>query len=337
VKPLAPSKYPARLATRVTGVELVGEVRNGRVQAVHTGHAVLLDAEGKVARAWGDPDHGVYLRSAAKPLQAVPFAGVLDELGLTNEALALACGSHEAEPDHVAVARQILEAAGVEESALQCAAHGCDPRLSGPEPPGGWLAVQNNCSGKHAAMLAVCRHHGWSIESYLESEHPLQVELRAWVARASGRQSVPFGIDGCGVPTFWLSLTEAARAMQWLNAQPADAPASRPLLAMGEYPRMVGGTGRFDTDVITATRGRVIAKIGAAGVHVAIDRASGAALAVKTDAGTSLARDVFTGNVMRAQGWLSDADVEQLRHHLEPELRNHAGRRVGEFVADLNG
>lgn len=315
------------------GVLLARSWRNGRVQAVHTGHAVLLAPDGTVRRAWGDPATGTYWRSCAKPIQALAFAaGPVDALGLDDRSVAVACGSHEAEPVHIAEALRILRAAGLGESALRCAAHDVEERHAGPRPPGGWTAIHNNCSGKHAAMLAVCVARGWPTDSYLDPQHPLQQEVLAAMRRLTrdadggGDGEVPFGVDGCGLPTYWTSIAAIARAFQRLRHEPAGP---RVLDAMAAHPLLVGGTSRTDTLLAQATQGRVLAKIGALGVHVALDRRSGAALAVKVADGASQPRDAVTLELLRQAGWLTEAELAPLREHHLPTLTNHAGRVVG--------
>src|SRR5688500_1669858 len=172
--PLRPTSKPAGHPGRVReerpdlGVPLLEEVRDGRTQAVHSGDAVLLDADGHIDHQWGHGDQGAYWRSAAKPLQALAFVetGAFDALaghaGLDDSHLAIACSSHNGEPVHVDAAHAILAAAGLKGSDLGCGAH--EPMggatLGGPMPKGGWTALHNNCSGKHAAMLATAKHNG---------------------------------------------------------------------------------------------------------------------------------------------------------------------------------
>jgi L-asparaginase II len=313
------------------GPVLAAESRNGRVQAIHTGHAVVLDPDGRVRMAWGDPAAATYWRSAAKPLQAVPFVAVAAELGLGDAALAVACGSHAAEPFHVDAARSILATAGLPESALRCGVHDPGPQ-AGIAPPGGWSAIHNNCSGKHAAMLAVCKRRGWPLEGYLTPDHPLQREIHTVVAEASGTRDVPFGVDGCGLPTYFLPISSLARSFQWLLR---DARGVRAFAAMAAESRMVGGTGNSDTETPLATRGRVVSKYGALGVVAAVDRRSGEAVAVKMDAGGSQAARAVALAAMREAGWLDAGATAALEGHLRPPVRNHAGLLLGHLETML--
>lgn len=319
------------------GPVLATESRSGRIQAMHTGHAVLLDAGGHVVRKWGNPDQPTYWRSAAKPFQALPFvaSGAFASLDLGDAELAVACGSHGAEPFHVEAALRILAAAHLPLAGLLCGIH--DPGTqAGPMPAGGWTAIHNNCSGKHAAMLATCRHRGWPLHAYLQPTHPLQLEIRGWVAKACGvtADEVPFGVDGCGLPTFCLPITSLARAFHWLQAGGEPA-ASRILDAMGPRSEMVGGTGNSDTDLPRLTGGRIVSKYGALGVVGAVNRELGQAVAVKLDAGTSQPARAVALAIMEQAGWFTPTEAEALREHIRPTLRNHARLDVGHVEAAL--
>jgi L-asparaginase II len=312
------------------GVPLLEEVRNGRTQAVHVGHAVLLDRDGRVLRSWGDPAAGAYWRSSSKPFQAEPLVatGAADALGLGPDLVALACSSHSSEPRHVEGARRILAAAGLTEADLQCGAH--DPPLggrhAGPEPAGGWRAIHNNCSGKHAAMLAACVHNGWPTETYLDPENPLQRRIRALLGEMTG-EPVAWGIDGCSAPTFWSTLTGMARAFQ---RHDRTAVGRRVFDAMAAEPFMVAGTGRFCTALLQAGRGALAGKVGAAGLYVALHRPSGQAFAVKLAAGQRDAAEQAAAHLAAAAGWLDDDAKAALAPWLDHRLLNCRLIDVGE-------
>lgn len=284
------------------GTSLAQELRNGRIQALHTGHAVLLDRDGATIQAWGDPDTPTYWRSAPKPLQAIPFVEVMDELGYDELDLALACASHSSEPRHVDRARAMLERAGLTPDALRCGTHPPMTRHAGPEPNGGWTSLHNNCSGKHAAMLAVCKHHGWPLQSYQDPDYPLQQHIQALVREATGADEVPVGVDGCGLPTFWQPISGLARAYQWLDQHPHGG---RALDAMATHPGLVAGKDRFCTDLMVAGGGDLVGKVGAAGVYVVLHRKTGEALAVKATAGSDRAVETFVANAARERGWVA--------------------------------
>lgn len=311
------------------GVPLLEEVRDGRTQAVHSGHAVLLDADGHIDHQWGHGDEKAYWRSAAKPLQALPFVatGAFDALGLDDGHLAIACSSHNGEPVHVAAARRLLSAAGLDESVLGCGGHEPmgGPVLGGPRPAGGWSAIHNNCSGKHAAMVATAKHNGWPIAGYLDPDHPLQLAIRAIVGEATG-EAVAWGTDGCSAPCFWSSLTGMARAFQWLHRRPEGR---RIFDAMTGHPHAIAGTGMWDTAFLAAGNGRWVGKVGAAGLYVALNRRNGEAFALKMASGMGTARDWTAAHVARDAGWL-DAEAEAaLAPFLAPSIATWNGKAVG--------
>src|SRR2546425_1162356 len=223
-------------------------VRRGAVtEAVHRVHAVAV-RDGEVVAAAGDASLVSYLRSSAKPIQALPLVRAFDDLD--DAEIAIACGSHRAEPAQIQAVRRLLARAEATQSDLEC---GDQPgRLPGP--------IHHNCSGKHAGMLAACRANGWPRRGYIDIEHPLQQEILRDVADAAGVDDVPTGVDCCGVPCFALSLVASARLLSRLEPRAATA--------MRAHPELVGGRGSVDTELMQALPGW-IAKGGAEGLFCA--------------------------------------------------------------------
>jgi L-asparaginase II len=289
-----------------------------------------------VARA-GDVSFPTCYRSAAKPLQALPLVedGVAEALGLTEEELALCCGSHSSEAGHVETARHILARAGLGEEALACGGH---PPLGAREAermaregvrPG---PIHNNCSGKHAGMLALAVHHGWPTEGYHRPEHPVQRRMLAEVARWTGlaQDEVQTGVDGCGVVCFRAPLDAVARsfarfaAAAWSGRGPAAV-----VGAMTRHPWMVAGTGRLCTDVMAAARGAVFAKTGAEGVYAAGVPARGLGIALKVEDGARRAADAALVALLEALELLDAGAVRALEPVHSPALRNTRDEPVG--------
>ena len=258
----------------------------------------MCDPEGKVVEAVGDEEGYMYARSSAKPFQAVPLvlSGAADSLGLTDEELAVACASHNAEEPHLSAVRSILEKAGLSEEDLQNGAHPplhatttAELARGGEEPK----PIHGNCSGKHAGMLAVCVCEGWETKSYRERDHPLQEWILDVVARfcGLGRNEILLGGDGCGVPAFGMPLKNLATGFarlatgQKLPGDLAEA-AGRVGCVMREHPYMVAGTERFDTIVMGGTD--LVCKSGAEAVFCA-GSAEGWGLALKISDGGSRA------------------------------------------------
>ncbi len=272
---------------------LVEVVRGALVESVHRGSVVVLAADGSVASALGTVDAPMYPRSCAKPLQA----SVLHHLGFDGppEWLALAASSHSGEPRHVALVRQVLASAGLEEDALQC-----PPDLPWDRPlrTAGPTRIEMNCSGKHAAMLTTCVAQGWPVETYLDPGHPLQAAVRDGIGALAGEPVPTVSVDGCGAPLVALTLTGLARAVQRMDADLAAA--------MAAHPDVVGGTGRRVSALMQAAPG-VVVKDGADGVYV-LRLPDGRTAALKIDDGAARAADVAAGAVLRRLG--RDVPVE---------------------------
>ena len=273
------------------------------MESRHRVDAVLVRG-GEVAEAWGDPDLVSFVRSAAKPLQALPLV----PLGLPEEELAIACASHEALPEQLVVVRALLERAGVSADALEC----------GPERGS---RLRHNCSGKHAGFLLVARERGWELEGYRLPDHPLQQEIRRLVAAAAGRaeEDLAVATDGCGVPTFALSLTEMARVFARLaRGEPEGADAV--VRTMTAHPALVGGPVSVDTLVMRALPGAV-AKRGAEGV-LCVGLPNGDGMALKVEDGGYRAVPAAAGRLLG------------LPELAERPLRNSRGEAVGSIAAE---
>lgn len=321
-------------------MRLIVEVwRGALVESRHRVSAAVVDPDGKLVEAAGDPGFVTYARSAVKPLQALPLVadGVVDAYGLIDAELALCCASHGGEPWQVAAAQSILAKSGVTEAALACGPHA--PlheasaealRVSGVSPG----RIHNNCSGKHAGMLALARFHGWPLEGYQAAEHPVQqrmlAEVTDWAAVPAA--GVATAVDGCGVVTFAFPLHALARAFARLAAASGageGGPAARVVGAMRAHPEYVAGTGRLCTDLARATRGRVFAKVGAEGVYCAGVPSAGLGIALKVEDGARRAAEPALLGVLVALGFLSGAEQAALARYAQPEVGNTRGEVVG--------
>jgi L-asparaginase II len=256
-------------------------VRGGVVESVHRGHFVVLAPDGSVLVRRGDPDRTFFPRSSLKLVQAV--AMLRSGLDLDGELLALACASHSGEPDHLAGVRRILAGAGLDEADLQNT-----PALPlDTDAAAAWVVAGNkptrltqNCSGKHAAMLATCVAAGWDRVAYLDPAHPLQRAIRAAVGELTGDgDPAHVTVDGCGAPLFSCTPAGLARAFARIATSPAGTPEHRVAAAVRAHPWWLGGTGRFPTRLIEGVPG-LVAKDGAEGVFAAA-LPDGGALAVK--------------------------------------------------------
>lgn len=311
--------------------------RAGMTESVHRVRAVVL-AEGRVAFSRGDGAGPVFWRSCAKPLQAyaVVECGAAEAYGLEGPELAVMAGSHGGEEEHVRAVRSILRKARVPVGALRCGAH---PPLSsrglrelyraGRRP----TPLHNNCSGKHAGMLAAARRLRAPLEGYLNLDHPVQrANLRA-VARFSGVAPgrIRIGIDGCSAPTFALPLRALARAAAAFAASP-DPSARYVREAMMAFPDRVG---RPCASLMAAAPGRLLAKGGAEGVYLCAVPARRAGIALKVDDGQARAVVHVLAALLRTLGLLEAEDLARVAQVADPVLRNHAGLAVGEVRVRL--
>lgn len=267
-------------------------------------HAVRLDGAGAVVEARGDPGLVTFMRSAAKPLQALLLVRAYDDLA--DEDVAIAAASHHARAEQLAAVRELLARAGATENDLECGA------VNGSR-------LEHNCSGKHAGFLCVCAARGWPFEGYRLAEHPLQQALEALVSDAAGADDMASAVDGCGVVTFGLSLERMAASFGRLVRGELDG-ADRVLAAMTAHPALVEGPGSAATEVMQSVPGAV-AKGGAEGV-LCVGLPDGSALALKAVDGSS--RPVLPA----AAALLDLADLGV------GTIRNSRGEVVGEVLAE---
>jgi L-asparaginase II len=249
------------------GVPVARVTRNGWVESVHAGHAVLVDPGGTVVQAWGSPADRYLPRSANKPLQAV---GMLDAgLDLDGAQLAVAAASHSGETFHLETVRAILAAGGLSEQDLgnvPALPYGSAAQVDWIRAGGGATRLTQNCSGKHAAMLRTALALGAPTAGYLAPDHPVQRAAAAGISRLSGEPAHVVGTDGCGAPVVAVSLVGVARAFSRMVQAAAGTAEARLARAMAAHPEHVGGTGRDVTLFMQAVPG-AIAKDGAEAVH----------------------------------------------------------------------
>ncbi|MGH9209136.1 MAG: asparaginase [Acidimicrobiales bacterium] len=308
---------------------VIAEVtRDGFVESTHRGRVVALDAAGEVALAVGRVDLPVLLRSCAKPLQAVGM--VRSGLDLDAPHLAIAAASHDGTAMHTQLVREVLATAGLDETVLdntpalplnrRAAAEQLVAR--GPDRLG------QNCSGKHAAMLATCVANGWPLDSYLDHEHPLQQALMETLEDLAGEPVAHVATDGCGAPIGAVSLTGLARSFARLAAADPASPEGRVAAAIRAHPVIVGGEERDVTRLLRAVPG-LVSKDGAEGCDTAA-LADGRAVALKIADGAQRARPPVMVAALRWLG-VGSGDLDALA---EVPILGH-GRPVGAVRARL--
>ena len=310
------------------------------VESTHRVHALVVDAEGDVVRSWGDTGRLTVLRSAAKPLQTLPLVadGAADHFGFSGEEIALCCGSHNSEEEHLRTVRAMLAKAGISESQLVCGPHAPLLRRRERELADAGIPltpIMSNCSGKHAGMLALAAFHGWPLEGYERPDHPVQCRIRRevlyWTQCDPG--SIREGVDGCGVPTFAVPLAAAAGAMARLASAARDGGTpGRVVGAMVRYPFMVAGSERLCTCLMREERDRLLAKVGAEGVYVAADPGRRLGVALKVEDGARRAGPPALLAVLERTGILSRGTMRALARFSAPALVNTRGEEVGRLV-----
>ncbi len=326
-------------------------LRGGRTESIHRGDVAVVDEEGRLIASAGDPERPVYVRSAAKPFQAMPLleSGGERAFDLDSAAIALMCASHGGEPRHVRMARRLLRKGKYRIEDLVCGAH---PPMHAPsarrliargEQPS---PLHNNCSGKHAGLLLACRLDGYDAAEYFRPEHPLQRRVRDVLSQMSDvpADQIAIAVDGCSLPVFRLPLSALARAYARLVARPAPglpradfAVRRRITRAMWESPEMVAGQGRFTTDLLRAGVGRWIGKEGAEGVYaMGVAATAGAALGIafKVEDGAVRPRDAISLDILERLGKLPRGAAAVLKTYRRPAVRSVRGDIVGAIVAD---
>ena len=315
-------------------------VRGSLVESRHRVHAAIVDASDTLVGGARDAGLVTCSRSCAKPFQVMPLleSGGFDALDWTADQLALACASHGGEPEHVALAESMLRDIGLEEGDLACGPHE-------PLAPRGARAVRdlggrpsrlhNNCSGKHAAMLARAHTAGWATHGYEREDHHVQRSALEMVARWSGTPAsrIARGVDGCGVVVFGLPLDAMARAYARLAAATArgEEIPLRIITALRARPFLFSGTDRFDTVILETTDGRILTKVGAEGLHCVAVLDQGIGFALKVEDGAQRAQYVAVLRLLQHLGALPETLPPRLAEFARKPVRNTRNEIVGEI------
>jgi L-asparaginase II len=303
-------------------------VRNDFVEGRHHGSLIALAVDGSVVLSAGAPEEPMLPRSCLKPLQAA--AMLRCGLVVDDEQLAIICASHNGEPRHVAVVRRLLAGAGLDDTALDNTPgwpSDGETRRAMTAAGEGPTRIAQNCSGKHAGMLATCVAVGWPVEGYRDPAHPLQQAIATTVADLAGEPVVGHAVvDGCGAAMYAVSLRGLARSFAALALAPRASDERRCFDVMRAYPQLVGGRKRDVTQLIDGVP-ELMAKDGAEGVYAAA-MSDGRAVAVKIDDGAARARLPVLIAGLRALG----VDAPVLGELATPAVLGH-GDRVGEVRA----
>jgi L-asparaginase II len=338
----------------MTSEILAHVVRGETIESIHRGHLIVVDGEGKTIAALGNPETVTFWRSSAKPFQVIPIlkSDTAERFGFLESEIALACGSHSGEPLHVETARKMLERCGLNESDLRCGTHEpynedqAKELIRANEKP---TQLHNNCSGKHAAMLAFAKQIGADLDGYENPDNPVQQSILECVSEFADipKNEIKIGVDGCAAPNFAFQISAMAKAFARLVFPPKSfdeetrEACRRIVSAMMSHPEMIGGTGRLDTLIMQSLRGKIVSKIGAEGVYSAgvlpsPEWKKGLGIALKIEDGDDKrARAVVLIEVLRQLKVLDETTDGKLREYSPIIIKNRRGDAVGKVVPNF--
>lgn len=314
--------------------ELLAITKRGDViQSLHYGWICAMDQDKKITHYKGNIQDPIFLRSSAKPIQAIPV--VENNIKVTNKELAIICGSHSGSKQHIKLLNNLIKKNKLHLSDLRCGshlpfdeeektkliAHGLSPS-----------PLYNNCSGKHLGMLSVCKKNNWDSKTYLKPDHPIQKTILSNIEELSETKKISLAIDGCGVPTFALPVINIAKMFSNFTRL-KNKSYTRIISAMTGYPFFVGGYKELDTEIMKLSRRKLIAKSGAEGIITVAT--VGSCVVVKIADGSPHIRSFIILKLLTKLNWLNESKVKDscLRHILNGEIKNHAGTIVGETIA----
>lgn len=333
-------------------IPLVEVTRGPLVDCIHYGSFAICDSAGNLLHAGGDTERPIFLRSSAKPFQCIPLIenGGVEKYHLTNQELAIMCGSHYGTDQHVEVVFSVLLRLGLTENALAC---GMQPpedsatarRMAKHDEPN--TPLRHNCSGKHAGMLAQCKLRGLPTADYLSPDHPVQISILKTFAELCevSVSEIPLGVDGCSAPVFAIPLRKAAAAFARL-ADPSSLQELRGnalntvFQAMTSNPDMVAAKGAFDTRLMEVGRGHILAKGGAEGYQAVALKpgacgknspALGITMKISDGDRANRARNTAMISILKQLGALDDAQLAELADFTDRPQTNWRNLPVGEI------
>lgn len=322
---------------------MVVEVYRGQVvESVHHVMMVFADARGLVTSYCGNIDYVTTPRSSIKMLQAIPLveSGALEKFSLDDKMLAMACSSHRGEKQHLTLISQWMEKIKLGEGGFHCG-----PAMPAHEPTAHDMikrgippnATINNCSGKHLGLITTCLALGENPVGYFKMDHPSQIRLRKVLTEVMKIQidKMPWGIDGCGIPTYAVPLQNIAIGMTHLLANHTNptrkATVQRILDACRRHPVLLSGSDDFVSIVNEKTKGRCILKSGAEGVYTGLVPDAGQAFVIKIHDGNKRAAELAAAFALRKLNGLTDQEFLELRQWTMPEVKNSRNEKVGEL------
>ncbi|ANY70623.1 asparaginase [Paenibacillus sp. BIHB 4019] len=319
---------------------LVEEYRGGTLENIHHGHICGIDDQGEVIYSVGDPEWVTYMRSAAKPFQAIPafMHGVPDIYSLTDPEKTLMTASHRAEPYQVEALEAMLSKIGIEERCLICSEtyplsmQARDALLLHSQPP---RRLYHNCSGKHLGVLALCQAKGYPLEGYADPEHPAQREILQTIAEFSGakKEEIQLGTDGCGFPVFALPLRQIAAMFlklacpDLLEDQRTREAAGQVGRLMNENHNMVSAPWFICSNLLKDDN--IVAKGGAKGIYGFALRKERVAFALKVLDGSEEEWALIIASILEQINYSNRVTIDFMYQLASRELKNDSGLLVG--------
>jgi len=318
--------------------ELLLKVKRGKLtEREHFGFLLLVDKKERIISQIGNcKNNSFFLRSCAKPFQALPVitSGAYDKFNFTPSELAVICASHTASKEHLILIKSILDKIGLSEKNLQCGIH--DPidietrnylikhnLKAGP--------IHNNCSGKHSGMLSVCKAMNWDIDNYLDLNHPLQKQYIEIIKNLCDiKENLEISIDGCGAPVHGLPFYKMGTGFLKLFLSQEAKLIKKAFI---QNPVIIGGNERLDSEIMKASNGKLIAKVGAEGLCIVINIEEEKALVVKALDANISARSIVTIESLKQLGWLSLKELKNtgINNLYDLKVKNLSKIQVGEI------
>ena len=314
--------------------------RGSNIESYHHVNVVAIDESGKIIVSSGNHKLITCIRSSLKPFQAsvVISEGAADSARFSEQEISLMCASHNGEKIHVNTARKMANKIGCSIHKYECGSHPPYDAVSRDRArKAGFTPFHNNCSGKHSGMLALAKYLHVPLEGYINADHPVQKKISKKLKSLLGGREIQYGIDGCSLPTPFLSLIEIAQIFQKLGSN--DHPElKRAYNAMAKHPYMVGGKERFDTDFNAALKSRGITKVGGEAVRgmvIQTEQYGLVGIAQKITDGNPRANEVAIMAVLGHLGLLLPDEKEKLQKYIKKPIYNHRKILIGNVEAEL--
>lgn len=316
--------------------------RGELTESIHVAFAVAVDETRQPFYSTGDPQYLTCIRSSLKPFQAAASvkAGAVDAAEFNDEELALMCASHKGEKIHVKTAQSMLTKLGLTVDDYECGSHFPSDTLTRHRMIREDKEAQplhNNCSGKHAGMLALAKHLGQGTANYIKKDHPVQRTILEYVQDITGLETIPTEIDGCSAPTPFMTLETIAGMFQTLAAG-NEPELKRVFKAMCSCPDLVGGSNHFDTNFIKALTGRGVTKVGGEsvrGIALKTKDKGPVGIAIKILDGNFRALPVATMKLLEHLELLTEEELQNLDKFRTKILKNHNQIEIGRIEAHV--